>query len=178
MKISDRTRTAIRPDGTRIPVIDGKFSFLIEPTKEDIENAIKGDHTECMYARACRRLYNCELVWITRTLAYVELNNKKGEPELRRFILKDPARNQVKGFDKGDYATPEAVIFAQPLGCYSLDAKRYTEARRRVRAKNKKKSAYIKGESKGGGNSHRLIPLANALRNPASGMFHFNKIDK
>lgn len=178
MKIYDKTRTAIRPDGTRIPVIDGKFSFLIQPTKEDIKNGVPGDHTECMYARACRRLYNCELVWITRTLAYLELNNKKGEPELRRFILKDPARSQVKGFDKGEVDTPEAVIFAEPKGAFSLDAKRETEARRRVRSKSKKKSAYIKGESKGGENSHRLEPLASALRNPASGMFHFNKIDK
>jgi hypothetical protein len=177
MKISDKTRTAIKPDGTRIPVIDGKFSFLIEPTKEDIENAVKGDHTQCMYACACRRLYHSGLVWITRTLAYVELKNKKGEPELRRFILKDPARHQVKGFDKGEYATEEAVIFARPEGAYRLDAiaaesrQRSRKARRDKKSKVKK-SAYVKGEAAGSG-SHHLEPLAGALRDPASGMFHF-----
>ena len=174
MKISDRTRTAIKSDGTIIPVVDSKFSFLVQPTKKDIENGVQGDHTKCMYALACRRLYDSDLVWVTRTLAYIELQNKKGEPVLHRFILKSPARNQVKGFDKDkEYATPEAVIFARPEGRMRLDAKLVAEAKRRTRIKSgKEKKAYVKGQA---ARPHRVKPLADTLRDPAFGMFHFHQ---
>jgi hypothetical protein len=174
MKISDLTRTAIKPDGTRIPVVDGKFSFLVQPTKEDIKNGVRGDHANCMYSVACRRLYASELVWITRRIAYVELKNKKGEPELRRFILKDPARNQVKGFDQGkDYATPEAVIFARPEGNQTLDAIRVKDQKFRMRCKAGlvRKKAYVKGQR----GKETMEPFFRVLRAPACGMFQFRQ---
>lgn len=173
LKISDRHRVAIKPDGTRIPVIDSKFSFLLQPNKEDIEKGIPGDHTQCMYCVACRRLYDSDLVWVTRMLAYVELKGKGGKPVLQRFILKDPAKQNVKAFDAGDLITPEAVIFAAPTGSQTLDAQ---AEQWRQRGKNKK--AYIQGEieksARSGDPRRKKAQPLSSLRDVATGRFHFS----
>ena len=172
LRISDRHRIATKADGTRMPVIDSKFTFLLQPTADDIKNGIPGDHTNCMYCLACRRQFNSDLVWVTRGLAYVELKGKGGKSELHRFILSDPARMNVKDFDNGKDITSEAVIFAAPKGGQRLDAQRlkYYASKN---SSNQKKKAYVSGTVKG---HHRPKPIAQVLRDPATGMFHFARV--
>lgn len=169
LRINDKTRMAIKSDGTKIPVIDGKFTFVIQPNEEDIKNAIPGDHANCMYCLAYRRLYGSDLVWVTRSLAYVELKEKGGKPVLERFILTDPARVNVKDFDAEKDVTPEAVVFAAPRGSQRLDAKAAAYSRW---ASGKSRKAYLKGQKSG--ESKRKIPQpVSTLRDRATGKFQF-----
>jgi hypothetical protein len=178
LRIDDRTRTAIKADGTRIPVIDATCSFLIQPSQKDIDQGIPGDHENCMYCLACRRMYDSELVWVTRTLAYIELRIKGGKSILQRFILTDPARNNVKSFDAKEELQPEAVVFAAPNGRHTLAAqaaayKRWTSGK----AKPHKK-AYIVGEAGAQPDVNqpkRKVPQPGAagLRERAYGRFQF-----
>jgi hypothetical protein len=175
LQINDKTRTAIRPDGTRIPVKDSKFTFLLTPSEEDIKAGIPGDPERCMYAMACRRLHGSHLVYVTRMLAYVELRGKKGQPELHRFMLKDPARHKIRGFDARDEVPPESVIFAAPKGKQKLDAQaesyRQWVKKRRAQGKSTRKQqrkAYVVGESK---DQKPKSPLD--LRASQRGMFQF-----
>jgi hypothetical protein len=105
-------------------VVDAQFSFLVQPSEEDIANSIPLDHSRCMYCRACARQFGSELVWVTRTLAYVELKNRHGESELVRFILTAPAREKIREFDSGHQQsiTPQAVVFAAPKSYQRLDS--------------------------------------------------------
>jgi hypothetical protein len=128
-------------------------------------------------------MYASDLVWVTRTLAYVELKGKGGKPELRRFILTEPARKNVKAFDAGTDVTPEAVIFAAPSGGRTLDAKAAAWKRwgskqneKKKKERKQKKHAYLKGENPAG--PKKPNPFFSALRDPAIGMFQFKSPKK
>jgi hypothetical protein len=182
LRINDRTRTAIKSDGTTIPVIDGKFNFLIQPNEDDINNSIPGDHTKCMYCRACRRQYGSELVWVTRNLAYVELKGPGGKSQLHRFILSNPAKINVRNFDNHQKVQPEAVLFAAPTGRKTLDAQaaaylRWVQGKAKPQ-KHPRKKAYLVGEQPecpSAEASKRKVPqpAQNLLRDRATGMFQF-----
>jgi len=171
IRISDKTRTAIKADGTHIPVVDAKYSFLVQPEPDDIEGAIPLDPAECMYCRACRRQFGSELVFVTRGLAYVELKNRFGKPELRRFILTQPAKRKVRQFDLPDpQITSEAVIFAAPEGSRTLNSIR---AKYRIRvAKMPKKGPRIL-KSWPPGTPRQAGP---ALRDKQTGHFNFSML--
>lgn len=173
LRINPRERIATKADGSRIPVVDAKYDVLIQPAEEDIKKGIRGDHANCMYCLACRRMYGSDLVWVTRTLAYVELKAKGGKPELQRFILRDPAKVKIRQFDSGLGPTPEAVVFAAPRNSETLDAK--TAGWKRWKKKQKdKKTAYVKGEKMGAIKS-KPHPLFSVLRDSAYGMFQFKQ---
>lgn len=171
MKINKYKRAVIQPDGTEIPVIDAKFSTIIQPSQSDIEHGVPGSMTACMYAKACKRLFDSEFVVIARTVAYVEVKGKGGEPQIWRFIIRDPARMKIEDFDAGASVTKEAVIFAAPQGRHSLDYKaarkqiheQFPEvaAMRAVMNRRKKKSP------------HTIRPL----RDPGTGLFQFKKLN-
>jgi hypothetical protein len=169
IRIVDQTRTATKADGTQMRVVDAEFSFLLQPSAEDIANAVPLDHSRCMYCLACARQFGSELVWVTRTLAYVELKNKQGKPELVRFILTAPAREKIKEFDSGKQSvTPQAVVFAAPKKTQRLDS---NYKRKQAANKKRQRAAYLKGTIKK--RDHKLRPVSEALRDPATGMFHF-----
>lgn len=168
LRISDKTRIATKPDGTKVPVFDGKFTFLIEPNAEDIKNGVPGDPTQCMYCLAAKRMYGCDLVWVTRTRAYIELRGRGGRLELQRFTLKNPARMQIKDFDR-EALTPEAVIFAKPTGRESLNGIRARYQQDKLHT-DKPKRAFVKG--KGPKKMHER-DLHTTLRASGTGMFQF-----
>jgi hypothetical protein len=172
LRVSDKHRIAIKADGTRLPVLDGPFDFLIEPNEEEIRNGIRGDPTRCMYSLACRRINGCDLVWVCRYVAYMEMKAKGGKAVLYRFILSKPAKSNVKDFDTGANVKPEAVIFAKPRGLERLDAIRKHRTTADA-SKAKKEKAFVKG--KGGAREkqdHSIHPW-NGLRAAATGKFQF-----
>lgn len=172
LKIDDVNRIATKPDGTKISVIDSEFTFLITPNKDDIKNGIPGDHANCMYCLACKRMHGSELVWVARTTAYVELPDLDGNPQLHRFILSSPARFKMKDFDAKKYVAKHAVVFAAPKGNQTLEAisKNWKAWKKKVDAGYKpKKKAHILGQKK----DHSIRPLDLTLRDPATGMFQF-----
>jgi len=172
MKISDRTRTATKPDGTKIPVVDSKLTTIIQPTIDDIKNGVPRDPTRCMYAVTCKRLYQSELVWITRTRAYVELKNKGGRPELHRFVLADPARVNIKDFDAKKDVTPEAILFLAPKGRTTLEGQR--KVQRAWEHNMRQGKAYVSGDAipeSGPKRPAKKKPVS--LRESGSGKFQF-----
>lgn len=172
LKVSDKTRIATKSDGTKLPVLDGKWSVIIQPNKNDIEKGIPGDPQNCMYCVCCRRMLECELVFVTRTRAYVELKGAKGRPELRRFVLKNPAQMQVKDFDRDKYVTPEAVIFAKPEGKESLNGIRARYQNDKLQPKPKRAFIKGKGPKKKVERPHEIDSF-HTLRASGTGMFQF-----
>jgi hypothetical protein len=175
--INDRSRIAFKSDGTKIPVIDSKLTTTIQPEPEDIKNGVPGDHANCMYCLACKRLFKSELVWVTRTIAYVELKGKGGKPELHRFILSTPAQVAVGEFDAEKDVTPEAISFVAPTGTRTLD---YYRSPKRRAAKAEKGKAYVVGKKKNYPQNparpqrpETIGERLRKLREPAYGMFHF-----
>jgi hypothetical protein len=117
-------------------------------------------------------------VWVTRTLAYVELKNKHGQSELVRFILTAPAREKIREFDSGHQQsiTPQAVVFAAPKSYQRLDSLQKKKDAHAARER-RQRAAYVKGTIHEKG-KHKLRPVNSALRDPATGMFHFALLAK
>jgi hypothetical protein len=186
LKISDKTRVATKADGTQLPVLDGKWTFILEPNEEDIKNGVPGDRTRCMYCLACKRMYGCDLVWVTRTRAYIELRGKGGRLELRRFVLKDPAQMQVKDFDRED-VTPEVVIFVKPTGRESLNGirARYRQSKLQPNSRRLPSShrvsvtdTRVKGKAPRKAQKPHEIDSFRTLRAAGTGMFQFPRGQK
>jgi len=177
LRISDRTRTAIKSDGTRIPVVDSRYTMLIVPDPEDIKNGIKGDPANCMYCLACRRQFHSELAWVARGVAYIELPAQGGKTRLERFILTDPAKLNVKNFDEGEDIPHHAVIFAAPsknLTLAAITAAWKKHQKRKAEGKVIPRKALVKGEIKEKKrHKHELASLT--IRDPQTGRFHFKQ---
>jgi hypothetical protein len=171
IRISDKTRIAIKADGSRIPVIDSKYSFIVQPEEEDKIGAIPLSPTECMYCNACKRQFGSELVFVTRGLAYIELKNKLGKPELWRFILTKPAVENIHEFDARGQLTQEAVVFAAPKGARRLD---YQRQAYQQKVKSEPRPALVKGILKGSKPKEKVGHLmAEKLRDKQTGRFQF-----
>jgi hypothetical protein len=179
MKISDKDRTATKPDGTKIPVVDSKFTTLLQPTEEDIKKGVRGDPAQCMYAVCCRRLYGSEIVYFTRQRAYIELRGKKGRYELHRFILANPAMVGIKDFDASRDVSPEAILLLAPKGRQRLDVQHAIYKERKENQRQKKKDyekAYVSGEAPVEKDERQRKDRAynvDSLRRPATGKFQF-----
>ena len=175
VRISDKTRIAIKANGERIPVLDAKFSFCVVPSPEDIEGAIPGSPTECMYCKACKRQFGSELVFVTRGLAYVELKNKFGKPELRRFILTERAKERVREFDNEDaQLTEEAIIFAAPSGSKTLEYARTSYLAKKAQGPKRKKPRILTSLPTGAKPKEKIgLPAGPVLRDKQTGRFNF-----
>jgi hypothetical protein len=173
LRIHDTKRIAIKEDGTQLPVVDSKFTFLVTPNEEDIKNGIPGDHAQCMYCLACKRMHGSSLVWVTRGLAYVELKDGKGKSALHRFILGNLARFKISDFDASRYVPAHSVMFMAPRGKQTLDAKNKIYRERVEDLKSGKvfpKKAHVVGKKQ----DHTAHPLESAtLRDKATGLFQF-----
>jgi hypothetical protein len=167
MKISDKTRIAIKPDGTKIPVIDSKLNTAIQPNEDDIKNAVPEDPTRCMYAQACKRMFGSQLVWIMRTRAYVELKGKGGHPQLHRFVLRKPAIANIRNFDAGKSASAETIVFASPPKKERIEVMR--ENYKATKNKRKKTTQKIHPKDVPEKSSHAILPL----RHSGTGLFQF-----
>lgn len=177
MKISDRTRTAIKADGTRIPVVDGKLHHTLQPNEDDIKNSKRGSPSECMYVLCVQRQFGSEMAYFTRGgLAYIELRGPHGKPRLERYMVSPIGKAKIKDFDAGKEVTPEAIQLSPPVGVRRLGAQSALYQRRREQQQSKpaKGKAWVKGNIKDKPKGHEIKSLDELmLRNSATGKFHF-----
>src|SRR5262249_2764086 len=153
-------------DGSEIPVVDAKFDTLIQPNQSDIDNGVPKSRTACMYALACKRLFESEFAVIARTVAYIEIKGKNGKPQVWRFIIRDPAKIQIEDFDAGATVTSEAVVFAAPKGRHRFGY----EPLRRVQVQALPGAIRLPPRKK---KSPRIL---RPLRDPGTGLFQFKTI--
>lgn len=161
-----KRREAIRPDGTRIPLMDASENFLVQPSEDDIRNAVPQDELRCMYCLAVKRqLVGSKMVQVSRTRAFVE-QKRAGQWIMLRYAVKGVARKNIEKFDKLEPVSDDAVIFAAPKGSERLDPP-------------KPRKATVKGVIKGGKikprGKPRALPPGIELRRAASGLFHFHR---
>jgi hypothetical protein len=117
----DRKYRQLYVDGKAYPVIDAEHDEMITPSEDDHEEGIPGDAFNCMYCLAWRRTQGAEFVCIVRTVGYVQVKGPGGKPEVWRFILDGPAKEDAKAFDEGQQFVPQSVWFLAPRGSRRLD---------------------------------------------------------
>jgi len=158
MKRPKKIRMMTTPDGKKLPVEDAEAELYLQPNEDDIKTAVKADPTRCAYANCCRRILGSHYVWIVRRVAYVEMNLRRGQTILRRFMIKkgSPARGNIETFDHKATMELEAVKLYPPKKTERLGYKKPLVPTRKGRR------ALVKGTI--------------GLRDAATGQFHFTSI--
>jgi hypothetical protein len=145
LRISDKTRTATKADGTRIEVVDAKAKFIVRVLQEHIDAAVPNDPCRCMYCLACMDQHGSELVWVTRTRAYVELSNEAGISQLVRCVLPPGVIKYMRDHDMNlkHLIKPHTVTFDPPAPYQTLDRTFFRNRNSNQKLAEKRKAASL-----------------------------------
>jgi hypothetical protein len=154
-----------------LEVVDADFDLLIQPSEDDVKEAVPKDPSNCAYARCAKRLWGSTAVLFYRTISYVDLVIN-GVRKLYRFHHDDGLYERIVTFDRTSEMPPVAMKLRRPKPCQTLDGLRLAGERRKAQQKKSRKTrkqAHIKGERKIG------PPILHDIRS-GTGMVHFRKI--
>lgn len=138
-----------------LPVVDATEPLRIVVNKQDIKGAKRLDPNNCVFAQACRRLFNSHAVLFLRRTAYVELPDEKGIRVVNRFILSHETCEKIHHFDKTGEAEEGGFILNPPTASTTIAGKRkYTKKYKKAiasgqhvpekRKSNKKNRRFLK----------------------------------
>jgi hypothetical protein len=99
-----------------LPVADAKKEMVIHAIDADIKSAKRGDPLNCVFAKACLRIFGSHNVAFFRNYAYVEKGAK-----IERFSLPKATRDSVMVFDKAGAAEPGGYLLRPPSPGDTLD---------------------------------------------------------
>jgi hypothetical protein len=158
-----------------LEVVDAKKELRIQPSLEDIETAIPEDPHNCVFSRACQRMWGSTAVLFFGTIAYVDLLTNTGKRRIERFKISSEGQRFIQAVDsKKKKVAPAGFLLLPPSRSLSLEGKRqvYSEYLKR------KKEALLVGKSKP---KHGIRPKPKTVRLAAfrngSGMVHFPAAD-
>jgi hypothetical protein len=101
-----------------LKVEDAKKEMLVNVIAADIKRAKRGDPLNCVFARACERMFGSHNVAFFRNYAYVEKDHK-----VIRHSLPQATRDSVMMWDKAGKAEPGGYLLRPPPPAETLDAK-------------------------------------------------------
>ncbi len=101
-----------------LPVVDAKKDMVIKAIAADVKAAKRRDPFNCVFAKACKRLFGSHTVAFFRNYAYVENNN-----QIERFSLPRATRDSVMMFDKAGKAEPGGYLLRPPSPSDTLEAR-------------------------------------------------------
>ena len=116
-----------------LPVVDAKEPLRVFINQNDIRKAKPKDPTCCVYANACKRLYNSRAILFLRRTAFVDLPNAKGERVVNRFLLNKEVMERIERFDKTGEAHPGGFNLRAPHPKGTLEYVRKTSLERKAR---------------------------------------------
>jgi hypothetical protein len=136
-----------------LPVVDATEPLRVVVNKTDIRTAKRLDPNNCVFAQACRRLFNSHAVLFLRRTAYVELPDSRGRRVVNRFKITPTVFDRIVKFDKTGEADEGGFLLKPPVPSQRIEAhaayaKRYRrelyEGKRTVKATRPNKR-YQKG---------------------------------
>lgn len=161
-----------------LPVEDAKTPLRVIVKPADIETAQRKDPEHCVFANACKRLFDSSAVVFLRSYAYVDLPNEKGERIVNRFRLERDARAYIKHFDKTGLAGPGGFLLSAPPPSQTLEAGRqYSKARRQriINGQHKANGTYEKAARKRAKARKHPVHIDELLVRDGMGMVSFRK---
>ncbi len=134
-----------------LPVVDATEPLRVMINSADKQKARRLDPNNCVFAQACRRLYDSHAVLVLRRTAYVELPDSRGRRVVNKFVISSQTKDLIALFDKTGEAPEGGFVFLAPSPSKTMDAHRkYNEKYRReignghrtVTRTNKKNAKY------------------------------------
>lgn len=194
---TDKAAVAIRRLWGDLPVVDAERDLRVIMGPDDVKSAVPKDPMNCVFARACRRLYRSSKVLFLRSTAYVDLPQQDGTRRVERFELPRGMRDLIDDFDRGKGVIPEGgFLLLAPTPGRRMDRRRLLQKRERdrraaaglSRAEDRRKErdreqergrrAALLGTTEGIGRGKgkyrdELLAIDGTVRN-GTGLVHFN----
>jgi hypothetical protein len=140
-----------------MPVRDATGNMLISVVPADEVGAKPRDATDCVYAKACKRMYDSSAVLFFKRVVYVDLPEEDGTRVVRRFFASSKMTNAITEYDKTGTFKAGTYLLTAPGKGRSLEAHRKSshrrrkmrtaEARERIRVKDRTRRARIKSKA-------------------------------
>jgi hypothetical protein len=161
-----------------VEVIDSDDDLFVTIAPEDLKKATKKDPACCVFAQACKRTFGATKVLFLRTTAYVELPNKKGIQQVKRFEMPAEMRELVEAFDRGESTIPKAgFTLKAPPPSHRLDSLLKKSNTRHAHARAAAKKRLINGQMERRGNqglgAYQSRPITIDLVRNGTGTVHF-----
>jgi hypothetical protein len=154
-----------------LPVREGRGDILVQPSRDDIKQAVRKDPQNCAYAVCLKRMLQTSRVYVYASVAYVETLDEKGNAMMERYQIRNHAHAYIRDFDAGKPVAPGGFILSKPTKGGTLEYKRQASRdfanRDRERARQYARRAYRR--------ARKLEPprqLVASFRN-GTGLVHF-----
>ena len=153
-----------------LKVIEAKHGLRIQPNESDIKNAVRGDARNCVFSKACQRMWSSIAVVFFGTVAYVDLLDKKGVRNVERFNISSEGQRFINAVDTAKTKAQVKKLILELKSFWLLaptksqTAKYCTERAKKSHAKRRK--AILLGQTIVKGRSHtKRKPSAMRLSN-------------
>lgn len=159
-----------------LPVVDADADLILTIRQSDVSEAKAKDPSGCVFARACKRVFDSNKVLIFRSIAYVEMPDKNGKRCVKRFTVSSEMRDLITNFDQGNSAIKEAgFVLKKPTGVRTLRAKRKKDRRHE---KKRQLRGYIRPKGRQGQGRYADEPLViDTVRNGSGCVSFMQKKD-
>lgn len=107
-------RVLVRKWFDGLPIVEAKHELRIQPNPQDIKNAKKGDPSNCVFSKACKRMWGSSKVIFFGKRAYVDLLDAKGNRRIERFTISSAGQRMIKEFDAGKKIDPQGFVLLPP----------------------------------------------------------------
>ena len=104
-----------------LEVVEAKKELRVQPNEEDIISAVKNDPRQCVFSRACQRMWSSTAVVFFRTVAYVDLLDSAGKRRLERFSISSAGQRMIRDFDAGKKIDPKGFVLLPPSASATTD---------------------------------------------------------
>jgi hypothetical protein len=143
-------RTALRKWFGDLEVVEAKKELRVQPNDNDIKESVANDPRNCVFSRACQRMWNSTVVVFFGTVAYVDLLDAAGKRRVERFNISLAGQRFIREFDAGSPITPGGFVLLPPAPSMTIKEKRknfkkYAAKRRRAILKGKTTGAKTPG---------------------------------
>lgn len=159
-----------------LEVIEATHSIRIQPNESDIENAVRNDPMNCIFSKACQRMWSSKAVVFFGTVAYVDLLDKNGIRHVERFSISAEGKRFIKAYDQKKKIMLKSFLLLPPA--QTLTSKAVAKKSRKDR--QAKREAILLGKTTGAKRPQRKptgMRLSTFFRN-GNGMVQFpHKVD-
>lgn len=148
------------------PVVDAKNDLRVVILSDDIKNGKPKHFDECIFALACKRLFNSQKVLLMRSIGYISLPDEKGNYKVERYIISSEGKKLISDFDRGKLPTPgTSFVFKAPTKSVTLDSMREAQAKHY----RKRRDAKLMGEMRTGKKSKQIRKPQNSVLDVRNG---------
>lgn len=114
-------------------IVDAKADVLINAKDEDFKGSTPNHLENCVFARACRRLYDSGVMLFMASVAYVDMPDEDGVRKVHRFIMGWKLRGAIRVMDEsgGTKFVPGVFRLHAPPRANRLDYIRENSRQRR-----------------------------------------------